>query len=401
MIRTIARTTRSWIQFVLHWETLSGIVLLVAASAALIVANSGGADWYFAVRETKIGPESLHLDLTLQQWASDFLLTIFFLVIGIELRHELTVGSLSRPGAAALPIAAALGGMVIPATIFLAVTANTPATGGWGIPLATDIAFALAVLALVGSRIPTSVRAFLLALAVVDDLGAILVIAIFYTEKIDLVSLLLGVACIALFALLQRGTPRPTWVYVVLAVAAWFFVHESGIHATIAGVAVGLSIRSTTKTPNIESPADTALHFFHPISAYLAIPVFAFFAAGVSLDTTPVNVVVNSPLTWAIMLGLVVGKPLGITIFSWLAARAFRQQLPSEIGWGDIFAVGVVSGIGFTVSLLIAELAFEDSAELANISIVAVLVASIIAAILALLALSVRGRKHATGTRSA
>ena len=393
----LSQSTLSWIAAVIKWETLSGVLLLVAAVAALVVANSPLAADYFALREIHVGPAALHLDLSIHAWAADFLLAIFFLVIGIELRHELTVGSLNDRSAALVPVAAAVGGMIFPAAIFVAFTTGTPAVAGWGIPLATDIAFALAVLALVGKRLPVELRAFLLTLAVVDDLGAILIIAIFYTASVNFVSLGIAAVLLAAFAVLQARRVRALWLYIPLGLAAWAFLHDSGVHATIAGVIIGLAIRSTRTATEHHSPAERAIHVFHPLSAYIAVPVFAFMSAGVSLATTPLGSVASSPAAWGIIVGLVIGKPLGITIVAWVALTLFNGKLGDGVRWADIAAIGVVSGIGFTVSLLIAELAFADQPEALGISIAAVLIASAIAASAALVFLASRGRRHAAG----
>jgi NhaA family Na+:H+ antiporter len=386
--------SRSRIRRLLQNETYSGALLLVAATAAMIIANSPWSEWYFSLSNTVIGPEAIHLDLTVSTWAADGLLAIFFFVAGMELKYELVSGSLSNRANAAVPIAAALGGMIVPAAIFFAINAGTPSAKGWGIPMATDIAFALAVLGIAGRRLPIELRAFLLSLAVVDDLGAIMVIAIFYSSSIALTYLLASAACVAVFATAQRKGIRSPLLYLPLGLATWVFLHESGVHATIAGVALGLAMRIKTKDGEAESPLESALDKFHPWSAGLCVPVFAFFAAGVSIVGISVSQAFSSPVSVGVMLGLVVGKPIGILGFAWLAARFTKAELSKSLYWGDVLAIGLLAGVGFTVSLLITKLAFVGDAELDSLARLSVLMASVIAAVLAVIALQIRKSVH-------
>jgi NhaA family Na+:H+ antiporter len=386
--------SRSRIRRLLQNETYSGALLLVAATAAMIIANSPWSEWYFSLSNTVIGPEAIHLDLTVSTWAADGLLAIFFFVAGMELKYELVSGSLSNRANAAVPIAAALGGMIVPAAIFFAINAGTPSAKGWGIPMATDIAFALAVLGIAGRRLPIELRAFLLSLAVVDDLGAIMVIAIFYSSSIALTYLLASAACIVVFASAQRKGIRSPLLYLPLGLATWVFLHESGVHATIAGVALGLAMRIKTKDGEAESPLESALDKFHPWSAGLCVPVFAFFAAGVSIVGISVSQAFSSPVSVGVMLGLVVGKPIGILGFAWLAARFTKAELSKSLYWGDVLAIGLLAGVGFTVSLLITKLAFVGDAELDSLARLSVLMASVIAAVLAVIALQIRKSVH-------
>jgi len=390
----LAPKSRSRIRKLLHNETYSGALLLVAATAAMILANSPWSEWYFSLSNTVIGPEALNLDLKISTWAADGLLAVFFFVAGMELKYELVSGSLSNRANAAVPIAAALGGMVVPALIFFAVNAGTPSAKGWGIPMATDIAFALAVLGIAGRRLPIELRAFLLSLAVVDDLGAIMVIAIFYSSSIALTYLLASAACIAVFAAAQRKGIRSPFLYLPLGLATWILLHESGVHATIAGVALGLAMRIKTKDTEAESPLESALDKFHPWSAGLCVPVFAFFAAGISIVGISVAQTFSSPVSVGVMLGLVVGKPLGILGFAWLAARFTKAELSKSLYWGDVLAIGLLAGVGFTVSLLITKLAFIGDAELDSLARLSVLIASVIAAVLAVIALQIRKSAH-------
>lgn len=398
----LSRGERKWLGDVLRDETVGGVLLLIGAVAALILANSPAGDWYADLVNTKVGPVislgPIHLDLNLSlgKWAADGLLAIFFFVAGVELRHELQLGTLANPARAAVPLAAAIGGMVVPALLYFLVNQFHPDGDktGWGIPMATDIAFALAVLAVVGRRLPIALRAFLLSLAVVDDLGAIIVIAVFYSKGFDTTSFVISVALLVLYAVLQKMRVRGAWIYVIIAVSAWAYMHESGVHATIAGVAAGLLTRVKQDPGEEESPGHRAEHAIRPISAGFAVPVFAFFAAGVDLRGSPLLETLSNPVGLGIMLGLVVGKPIGIVGTAWFMARFTRARLSAGIGWSDVLAVGFLAGIGFTVSLLIAELGYGDEPALLRSAKVGILVASLIAAIFATVALLGRNRHY-------
>ena len=386
--------SRSRIKKLLHNETNSGALLLIAAAIAMVLANSSISDWYFNLSNLVIGPESLHLDLKLSTWAADGLLAVFFFVAGMELKYELVSGSLSNRANAAVPIAAALGGMIVPALIFFVINSGTPTQSGWGIPMATDIAFALAVLGVAGRNLPIELRAFLLSLAVVDDLGAIIVIAVFYSSSIAFTSLFAGTACIIAFALAQRFRIKSGFVYVPLALASWFFIHDSGIHATIAGVALGLVMRVKTNQDESQSPLERALDRFHPWSAGLCVPIFAFFAAGISVVGISINDAFTEPVSLGVMLGLVIGKPIGVLGMAWLATKFTKAELNSSLFWGDILAIGFLAGVGFTVSLLITKLAFVDGSEFNEIARLSVLIASVIAALIAVVFLQIRKNFH-------
>lgn len=389
---------RGWLTERLRDETVGGILLLVAAAVALIWANSPWGDAYEDLVQLQFGPEALHLNLSLSVWSADGLLAVFFFVIGLELKHELVLGSLSNARKAAVPIAAAIGGMAVPALIFFGINSASPEgmPDGWGIPMATDIAFALAVLAVVGRNLPIALRAFLLTLAVVDDLGAITVIAIFYTENIEFGWLALSILSCGAYALAQRQRVRSAYLYVPLALLTWEFMHMSGVHATVAGVVLGLLTRVRRDPGEASSPADRLAHRLHPLSAGICVPIFAFVAAGVDLRSVGVITAITSPIAIGIIAGLVLGKPIGILATAWVVARFTKATLAPSLRWLDVAAVGLIGGIGFTVALLIAELSYEgdplDSAKLA------VLVASILAAILAGFALLLRGRSHASLT---
>lgn len=387
-----------WLSEQLRDETFGGILLLVAAVIALIWANSPWGDTYTALVDLQVGPAALHLNLSLGAWAADGLLAIFFFVVGLELKHELVLGSLSKVREAVVPAAAAIGGMLVPALIFVAVNASMDGGSmtGWGIPMATDIAFALAVLAVVGRTLPVALRAFLLTLAVVDDLGAIAVIAIFYSDKFSLPWFLAAIATFVAYAIAMRLRVTTPFVYIPLVLLGWYFTHESGIHATVAGVIFGLLTRVRPDPGEKASPADRLSHRIHPISAGIAVPLFAFFAAGVDLRTAGFVDSLTSPIAIGVILGLVLGKPIGVFLGAWVTARFTRASLSPDISWRDVGAIGVLAGIGFTVALLITELAYEGETALLDSAKVAVLTASVIAALLATVALRLRGRHYAS-----
>jgi NhaA family Na+:H+ antiporter len=386
-----------WLSEQLRDETFGGILLLAAAVIALVWANSPWGDSYAALVNLQVGPAALGLNLPLGVWAADGLLAIFFFVVGLELKHELVLGSLSRMREAVVPAAAALGGMVVPAAIFVVVnlTMADGSTDGWGIPMATDIAFALAVLAVVGRKLPVALRAFLLTLAVVDDLGAIAVIAIFYSDKFSLVWFLAAIATFITYAVAMRMRITTPFLYVPLVLLGWYCTHESGVHATVAGVIFGLLTRVRPDPGEDSSPAERLSRRIHPISAGVAVPLFAFFAAGVDLRNAGFVDSLTSPVAIGIMLGLVVGKPIGVFFGAWATARFTRARLSPDMSWRDVGAIGVLAGIGFTVALLITELAYEGQTALLDSAKVAVLSASVIAALLATLALRSRGRHYA------
>jgi NhaA family Na+:H+ antiporter len=379
----------------LRQETTGGFLLLAGAAVALLWANLAPAS-YDAVVSFTVGPAALNLDLSLATWAKDGLLAIFFLVVGLELKREFMVGELRKPAEAVVPMLAAVGGMLVPAGIYLAV--NTGMTGGepsgWAIPAATDIAFALAVLAVIGSALPTALRAFLLTLAVVDDLLAILIIAVVFTETLTWWALLASFAVIGVYWWMQRRRVGNLWVYVPLWVLAWVLMHESGVHATIAGVAVGLATRATPDRGEKETPAERYEHQIRPISAGFAVPLFALFAAGVTINAETLVEVVTEPVGIGIAAGLVVGKAIGITLGTYLAVRFTRATLARGLAWADVVGVGSLAGIGFTVSLLIASLAFETDPGVEALAKTAVLVASLVAATLASALLLPRNAKY-------
>ncbi|MEU3218944.1 Na+/H+ antiporter NhaA [Streptomyces sp. NPDC006971] len=385
---------RNYLADALRTETVGGVILLVAAVAALIWANAFGSS-YAAVSEFHFGPASLGLDLSVEHWAADGLLAIFFFVAGVELKRELVAGELRDPKAAALPVIAALCGMAVPAVVYTAeVLIGGGSTDGWAVPTATDIAFALAVLAVIGTSLPNALRAFLLTLAVVDDLFAILIIAVFFTEKINFVALIGALVGLVVFYLLLRAKVRGWYVYVPLAVVIWGLMYNSGIHATIAGVAMGLMLRCTRQDGETHSPGERIEHLVRPLSAGVAVPLFALFSAGVSLSGGALANVFTRPETLGVVLGLVVGKTIGIFGGTWLATRFTKAELNKDLAWADVFAVASLAGIGFTVSLLIGELAFVGDADTINEIKAAVLIGSLTAALFSGTLLKLRVRKY-------
>jgi NhaA family Na+:H+ antiporter len=380
----------------LRQETLGGVLLIGAALLALVAANVG--DLYANVRDTVVGPSALHLDLTLGTWAADGLLAVFFFVVGLELKREFVAGDLRDPRRAAIPIVAAVGGMVVPAAIFLVVNlgADDGAARGWAIPTATDIAFALAVLAVISTHLPSALRTFLLTLAIVDDLLAITIIAFFYTDDLEVVWMLAALVPIAAFAALVHRRVRAWWLLLPLAVLAWGLVHASGVHATVAGVLLGFAVpvlrRDGQDGPGL---AEHFEHVFRPLSAAVAVPVFAFFSAGVALDGwDELADALDHPITLGIVLGLVAGKTIGVFATTWLAATLTHAELDDDLSWWDVLGVAALGGIGFTVSLLIGELAFGVGSEADGHAKIGVLVGSLLAASVAAVVLRTRNRVY-------
>jgi NhaA family Na+:H+ antiporter len=383
----------------LRTETVGGLLLLGAAVIALIWANTPWSDQYTELSAVRLGPAPWHLDLTLSQWAADGLLAIFFFVAGLELKREFVAGDLRDPRRAALPVAAAVGGMAVPAGIFALVVARSGGDGlsGWAIPTATDIAFALAVLGIISTHLPSALRTFLLTLAVVDDLLAITVIAIFYTTSLHLLPLVIALGVIAVFGVLvQRGFHR-WWLLLPIAAAAWALVHASGIHATVAGVLLAFTVPVRDRTgahgPDEQAPgpAERFEHRWRPISAGFAVPVFAFFAAGVSVADT--GGLANS-VTAGIILGLLIGKTIGITASTWLVQRFTRARLAEGLSWWDVFGLALLGGVGFTVSLLIGGLAYGIGSEGDGNAKIGVLAGSVLSALAATVVLRIRNRHY-------
>lgn len=421
LARLVARPVREFLRV----EAAGSLLLLLAAAVALVWANSPWASSYDSLWHTHlvldVGP--LHLDESLQHWVNDALMVIFFFVVGLEIKYELVNGDLRDPKTAALPIVAAIGGMVVPAGIYL--TLNPPGSDGvdgWGIPMATDIAFAVGVLGVLGRRIPSSARLFLLTLAIVDDIGAILVIAVFYTADLSLGWLAIAIGLLAAMVVARLLRVWTIVVYAILGVGVWFALLESGVHATLAGVAIGLLAPATpllreeiarghareALRDNVLDPDELArLRFLlkesvsvverlistlHPVSAYVVLPVFALANAGVELGA--LGKVFTEPVGIGIILGLVVGKPVGIFVSSYLAVRLGLARMPADTTWPMVLGLGAVAGIGFTVSIFIAGLSFPGADLLTEEAKIAILLASLLAAVVgvALLLASTRGR---------
>lgn len=378
---------------VLRRETVGGMLLLVAATLAVAWANSPWSHSYHAVSDFTVGPESLHLNLSISAWASDGLLAIFFFVVGLELKREFVAGDLRDPRRAALPILAAVGGMVMPAVIFVAINlvmGQPQNLAGWAVPTATDIAFALAVLAVLSTHLPAALRTFLLTLAVVDDLLAIVVIAFFYTDHLNLGPLALSLLTIAVFAIaVQRGV-RAWWLLLPPAVVAWALLHASGVHATVAGVLLGF----TVPVLGGYGWAEHLERRLRPLSAGVAVPVFAFFAAGVTVGgLSGFATALTHPVTVGVMAGLVLGKLLGVFGTTFLLATFTHAELDDDLAWRDVFGLALLAGIGFTVSLLIGELAFGDTPTGDDVK-VGVLVGSVAAGLLASIVLLSRNAAY-------
>ena len=387
---------------ILGKETLGGALLLAAALVGMVWANSPWSAGYDTFRGLTVGPKALHLDLDLATWAADGLLAIFFFVAGLELKREFIAGDLRDPRRAAVPIAAALGGVIVPAGLYLLVTINAggDAAQGWAIPTATDIAFALAVLAVIGGSLPTALRTFMLTLAVVDDLLAILIIAVFFTADLALLPLIGSLLPLAVFAVLVQRRIRSWWLLLPLAAATWTLMHESGVHATVAGVLLAFTVpvRRSDRAGGPDAGPGLAEHFehrFRPISAVLAVPLFAFLSAGVTIGgISGLGAALSDPVAVGIIAGLVIGKTVGITAATWLVARFTRADLDEGLTWTDVIGLAMLGGVGFTVSLLIGELAFGLGSDRDDHVKVAVLTGSLTAALLAAIILRRRDRAY-------
>lgn len=411
-IRPIRRVfTRSdWpearrIAALLRQETVGGALLLVAALAALVWANSPWRDGYHDLVAFEIGPDVLHLRMSLAHWTSDGLLAIFFFLAGLELKHEFTHGALRDTGKAAVPIVAACCGVALPAVLYTACQAiGAGELKGWAIPTATDIAFALAVLAVIGTHLPSALRSFLLTLAVVDDLIAITIIALFYTSSINPAWLGVAVLALAVFGLTMRGN-RNLLLLLVCGVIAWLAVLNSGVHATVAGVALGLLVPVTPRAAEKRSLGGRVDSRLRPFSAALCVPAFAFCAAGVTVVGGGLGDTLRDPVTIGVIVGLVLGKTIGVFGGTALTVRLTRAELDDELAWSDVFGLSLLAGVGFTVSLLIGELAFGSGSVADEHVKVGILGGSLLAAALATVVLRSRNatyrRIHAEESRDA
>ena len=423
---TIRRLLSPFEEFV-RSESAGGITLIAAAVVAFVWANSPLAPAYSAMRDIHLGVgfAGLEFDESLLHWVNDGLMALFFFLVGLEIKREVLTGELSAPRDAALAVMAALGGMVVPAGIYAAINWGGEGIGGWGVPVATDIAFALGVMALLGSRVPLSLKVFLTALAIVDDLGAVLLIAFFYTGEISLANLAVALVALALALVYGRLGGRNLRVFALLGIVAWFFVFQSGVHATVAGVLLALVIPLQRKISpdslkedlraglegakfeevevevahlervleDAQSPLHRLEHSLHPWAAFLVLPLFALFNAGVSLGGAGEGAGLLNPVTVGVFLGLLVGKPVGILAASWFATRLGIASLPQGVGWKEMTGAGILAGIGFTMSLFVGGLAFEEGVLLVQAKL-GVLSASVLAAALGLVLLG--WRPHTT-----
>jgi len=386
-------------------DVLGGSLLLAATVAALILANTPAVSWYESVRDFTFGIPALHLDLSVGAWAADGLLAIFFFVVGLELKEEFVTGRLRDPRQAALPIAAAVGGVIVPAVIFAVINSGDgDALRGWAIPTATDIAFAVAVIAVVGRFLPPALRVFLLTLAIIDDLIAITIIATFYTDTISLPWLTLALLPLAGFAFLVQKGVRAWWILLPLAIAVWVCIHAAGIHATVAGVLLGVVVPVVpTERARVRAGEDAdgqplydglAPHFadrWGVVATLFAVPVFAFFAAGVTIGGLDgLRSALTDPIAIGIIVGLVAGKPIGILVTTFLLSRIPALRLDESLRWPDLTGMAFVAGIGFTVSLLVGELAYGSSSVAEEHVKIGVLLGSLIAAIVGGLVLARR-----------
>jgi NhaA family Na+:H+ antiporter len=394
-VRSVRQRTVIPVAEFLRTEAAGGVLLVLATLVALLWANSPWDESYRDLwhRELSFGVGRFAISEDLGHWVNDGLMAVFFFVVGLEIKRELVVGELSDPRAASLPVLAALGGMVVPAVLFIAIAGGGEAGRGWGIPMATDIAFVVGVLALLGSRVPSGLKLFLLTLAIVDDLGAIAVIAVFYSEGIDAAWLAGGGASLLLVVAARRLGVRSPLAYVPLALAAWVCTLESGVHATVAGVALGLltparPVRGRPVLENLE-------HRLHPWSSFVIVPVFALANAGVDLGSGAVGSALGGRLAWAVIVGLLVGKTFGIAAFAALGLRLRAGTLPAEVRLGHIVGAGALAGIGFTVSLFVTGLAFERPDLIAGAKI-GILAASVLAGALGTTVLLTLRRHPAT-----
>ena len=412
---TLARGTykeSQRISEILRKESVGGAVLLAATVLALVLANSPAAHFYETLRDTHLGKDfaGLHLDLSLAHWAADGLLAVFFFLAGLELKKEFVIGDLRNPGKALVPVVAAAGGVAVPALIYTAINFNNgaEALGGWAIPAATDIAFAVAVLAVIGTYLPAALRTFLLTLAVVDDLIAIVIIAIFYSSDLHIGYLLAAIVPIVIYAFVARKGEKlfhlnaaSTWLILLpLGFIVWVLFLNSGIHATIAGVVLAfmIPVRENKRTRAAEADhglAEVMEHRIRPLSAGFCVPVFAFFSAGVTIGgIAGFTSAISQPVALGIIVALVGGKILGIFGATWLVTRLRGANLDPDIAWVDVVGLAALGGIGFTVSLLIAELSFGVGSPMNDAAKIAILSASVLAALLGALILGSRNRHY-------
>ena len=368
-----------------HNSKSSGIVLIVCVLISLLVANSSLSADFQSLLDSKLGTDIFHLNYSVSVWINDGLMAIFFLLVGLEIKRELLEGELSDIKKASLPIFGAVGGMLIPALIYLAFNYNSEYKNGWAIPMATDIAFSLAIISLLGKSVPASLKIFLSALAILDDLGAILVIALFYTAQIDWLSLGICGGILVLLIILNKSGTKNLIFYLIPGLFLWYFMHHSGIHATIAGVILAFTI-PTNISETEPSPLEKLEQKLHIPVSFIIMPLFALANTNITFQKEIFEGFIN-PLSLGIIGGLLVGKVLGINIFSFLAIRLRWAELPTFSAWKDMLGVGFLAGIGFTMSIFVSLLAFPDEVETQNISKISILIASVLSGLVGFLIL--------------
>ena len=371
-----------------HSSKTSGILLILCVFLSLIIANTSSAEDFQNFLDTKIGTEIFHLNYSLSVWINDGLMAIFFLLVGLEIKRELVEGELSDIKKASLPIFAAIGGMLIPALIFIAFNHSTDYKNGWAIPMATDIAFSLAIISLLGKSVPNSLKIFLSALAIVDDLGAIIVIALFYTDSIDWLSLGVCGGITLLLIILNKLKVTKIIFYLVPGLFLWYFMHHSGIHATIAGVILAFTIPTNVSDTEI-SPLEKLEEQLHIPVSFFIMPIFALANTNITFQAEVLDHFV-SPLSLGIIFGLFAGKVLGINLFSFLAIRFKLGELPAFSAWKEMIGVGFLAGIGFTMSIFVSLLAFPENIENQDISKISILFASVLSGIVGFIILKTK-----------
>ena len=385
----------------LNRESTSGLLILVASALGLITANSPLSDNYFSTLDFKLtlGANWYLIELSILKVINYLLMSIFFFVVGLEIKRELTSGHLASFKKAMLPFVAAVGGMAVPALIYLAIAGGV-APGGWGVPVATDIALAVGLLAMLGPSVAASLRSFLLALAVIDDIGAILIIAFVYSTGIKFSWLAAGALCIAIIAVLKKAGVESTLIYSLFAFTLWFCLYKAGVHPTLAGVILGLMtpniVRKRTRVEDIDDGSVSVIewleHKFHPISTFFVVPIFAFANTGVVITAESIKGASQSLIAWGIFFGLVIGKPLGVLIASIAAKRSKLADFPEGATNSSILATGSAAGIGFTVAIFIADLAFDDG-QTQDVAVLAVIVASVVSALISITLFKLLARK--------
>jgi len=372
-------------------KQIGGIILIFCVIASLLIANSSLGQDFENLLETKIGYSngSLELEYSLSLWINDGLMAIFFLLVGLEIKREVIEGELSSPRKAAMPIFAALGGMLLPAGMYALFNAGTPTVHGWGIPMATDIAFALGVISLLGKRVPASLKIFLAALAIADDLGAILVIAIFYTNELHWSYFIYSAAILALLIVFNRLGIKKLYFYIIPGIFLWYFVHHSGIHATIAGVLLALTV--PTNPVKETSPLEKLEHIILRPVNFLIMPIFAIANTNIKFEESMIAGL-SSPLALGIICGLFLGKPLGVSLFAWMSVKLGFASLPSGANWKHIIGLGLLAGIGFTMSIFISMLSFDNPVFKTEAKF-SILLASVVSGISGYFFLSMSGKK--------